>query len=242
MRVRLFGLCCFFVIGCESTAPANEDAAQRSVDGGATDAEPLPSPVSVDCPTSSTSVAIGSAPSVESTIGPAIRRSLRGTNGTFVDSCDDSGNLVDYECETKQVCDGPWPNPTCTSEYTGNVIPQTYDCNGHCHDGACVARCPAPGDVLTYAAVDTFTGSVTFLNRRERLTYPCKLEFDVPDDSYDCKLDPMMGSAVHVVWQWLRTGYCTGGDFGTFGVDAVRASSLDAGATESTCTYSCTLP
>lgn len=46
------------------------------------------------------------------TSNPEVQRTVQGTNGTFVDSCDAQGNLTDYSCESMQTCTYGNPNQT----------------------------------------------------------------------------------------------------------------------------------
>jgi hypothetical protein len=176
------------------------------------------------------------------TTDPRARRTVQGTSQTSTDGCDADGNLVDYYCEAKQTCTippgQPDPLPLCTFTNTGNVLSQTYDCSGHCLNGACEARCPTFGDLMSYVSVDAETGSVTLENQTDHRRYACQLSFDAPNDSFDCKTGPMPGLIVKMLSQGLKSSYCTGGNFGAFGVGAEAASS--SGPT--TCDYDCVIP
>lgn len=121
---------------------------------------------------------------------------------------------------------------------TGKVISQTYDCSGHCVNGTCAAHCPTFTDLLSYIAVDSATGAATFENQTGHRRYVCQLEFDFPNDTYDCKADPTVGLVVKMVSQGLKTFLCTGGDFGAFGVGATDAGPIGG----ERCEYECVIP
>ena len=67
-------------------------------------------------------------------LDPAVRESIEGSNGTFVEACDDQKNLIAYHCDMQIRCGGTLD---CAPFPTGVVSPVTYDCQGHCEDGAC---------------------------------------------------------------------------------------------------------
>jgi hypothetical protein len=176
------------------------------------------------------------------TTDPQLQRTVQGVNGTFVDSCDAQGNLMDYYCETMQTCTfgtpQPDPIPMCTSMNTGKVSSKSYDCSGHCVNGTCSDRCPAFGDLLTYLTVDKATGAATFENQTDHRRYACQLTFDASGDSYNCTTDPTVGLVVKMIAQGLKSLTCTGGDFGSFGIGPMSALSTDP----QTCDYECTIP
>ncbi len=167
---------------------------------------------------------------------PSVQDTVRGTNGVFVDSCDPSGNLVDYLCETKNVC-GPGPNPGCTEVATGAVISQNVDCSGHCTDGRCDGRCPTYDQRVSFVSVG-MAGAATIHNDTDGRTYACTLTFDAPNDSFDCTTGPHPGSMATITSLGLHGTYCTGKDFGSFGVmfDGVSSPGNEA------CTYGCSIP
>jgi hypothetical protein len=176
------------------------------------------------------------------TTDPQVQKTVQGTNGTFVDSCDAQGNLTDYYCETMQTCTFPTPQPDplpmCTSMNTGKVVSNSYDCSGHCMNGTCSDRCPTFGDVLTYVTVDAATGAATFENQTDHRRYGCQLTFDASGDTYDCKTGPSVGLAVKMTAQGLKSWTCTGGDFGALGIGPTDALSTDP----PTCDYDCVIP
>jgi hypothetical protein len=162
-----------------------------------------------------------------SMMSPEVRASLTGTNGTFQDTCDANGNLTEYTCEGKQTC-GPGPNPACDHWLTGQVIPQTIDCNGRCKDGRCVSRCPKAGDVLVYKVVEA-SGAATFTNQTDGRVYACAgLGFDKANDGFDCKA-AVVGQQIVVIGIGMTGSFCTGGQFGNI--------AAGTQATEEQCAY-----
>ena len=67
-------------------------------------------------------------------LDPAVRESIEGSNGTFVEACDAEGNLIEYRCDMQTLCGG---GMDCAPYPTGAVSPVTYDCGGRCQDGVC---------------------------------------------------------------------------------------------------------
>lgn len=169
-------------------------------------------------------------------LDPSIQDTVSGTNGVFVDSCDPSGNLVDYLCETRNIC-GPGPNPGCTQVATGAVISQTVDCSGHCIDGRCDGRCPDFDQRVDFVSVGA-AGSATIHNDTDGRAYACTLVFDAPNDAFDCMTDPHAGSTATISSLGLQAAYCTGKGFGAIGLkfDGVTPVGNEA------CTYQCSIP
>jgi hypothetical protein len=159
-------------------------------------------------------------------LNPDEKKTIEGTNGTFVDECDANGNLVEYVCDTETEC-GPPPNPDCDTFQTGEVIPMEFDCDGTCVDGTCVSRCPEFDDMLEYIAVGP---TVVFRNLEDSRLYSCTLIFDIGSDSYDCETDPTVGDQTVVHSLGLQTEWCTGGAIGNIGTGNPQQ-----------CTYSCSI-
>lgn len=168
---------------------------------------------------------------------PTTVQSVTGTNGSFSDACDGSGNLTEYLCETKMEC-GPGPNPACYDKQTGKVIPKTYDCNGKCNAGTCDARCPASGQQLTYESVDQ-EGNPVLKNSADGRRYACQLTWDNPKDAYDCVKAPFVGEKGRVASLGLSTHQCTGGEIGNIGV-AIEGVQPPTGGGQH-CTYTCSI-
>jgi hypothetical protein len=166
---------------------------------------------------------------------PNVMQSVTGTNGTFSDTCDAQGDLVQYVCEVETVC-GPGPNPACETKLTGKVVEENVDCNGGCAGGACDGRCPAYGQQLTYLSVDA-DGNVTLENSVDQRKYDCVLL--VEGTSYDCKRAPFVGEKGRVASLGLHGTYCTGDDFGNIGV-AIEGVQLPSGQIQH-CSYGCSI-
>lgn len=62
--------------------------------------------------------------------------------------------------------------------------------------------------------------------RRQRVV--CRLSFDESSDSYDCKSGSTVGSVAKMVAQGLKSQFCTGAAFGSFGVAATDANAATA--------------
>jgi hypothetical protein len=74
----------------------------------------------------------------ELTLDPEVRQTIEGTNGTFSDECEANGDLVEYTCEMRELCEF---EGGCAPFPTGRVISRVFECAGACEDGAC-----APSD------------------------------------------------------------------------------------------------
>jgi hypothetical protein len=174
---------------------------------------------------------------------PMMPRSVEGTNGTFMNHCDNTGNLVAYSCEAMTTCVAPSgqadPLPQCTTTETGKVVAQPFDCSGHCMAGGCYARCPALNDLFSYVSIDAATGDATLQDQTDHRRYICKLIFNGAKDGYDCKIGPMPGSVAIMVGQGLKSTLCTGGAIGTIGLDAPDAGPA---AGSGRCGYDCVVP
>jgi hypothetical protein len=199
--------------GGTGSAGASGNAGSGGAQGAAADAGPGPER---DC-------VANANPNSASLPDPERLQLTRGVNGEFVDTCDPSGNLIDYHCETKTICDQP-PNPVCNSFQTGKVISQSFDCNGHCSNGRCNARCPAVGDPWIYESIAA-DGQARFKLLDGSRHYQCSLIFDRPQDPYDCRTSPTVGEVAIVASLGLTNQFCTGGQIGNIGFP--------------NCTYSC---
>jgi hypothetical protein len=196
------------------------------------DASPAPdgsTSKTVDCTADAGATMIGGG-------DPGIADTVRGSNGTFVDACDSTGNLVDYVCETMTVCISP-PNPLCQTYTTGRVVPKALNCSGHCTNGRCDGRCPATGQAFHYVAVNNTSGAATIHNDTDGRTYVCSLIFDSTQDAFDCTKGPAVGSQGTVVSLGLQGSYCTGASFGNIGVNEAGQP-----AGQENCAYSCSIP
>ncbi len=130
-------------------------------------------------------------------VKPLLNGVTKGENGTFVDTCDNHGNLEEYYCERNDVYVG-LKGTKSSGELTGKVNSVHFDCNGMCAGGSCASRCPKFYDQLTYLVVDARTGDATFRNKRDNRTYACKLYFDDGHDTYDCKHDTYTSLGVEI--------------------------------------------
>lgn len=149
---------------------------------------------------------------------PDQARALEGTNGTFTDQCDASGDLVSHQCgfEARRCERGRGGRQQkaiapCYLE-TGEVVEEIVACDGRCLAGACPQRCPQFGDQLTYLAIDA--GGVVFDSAEDDRHLACTLGFDQKRDTYDCAADPQVGDRFTVEGLGMSTTMCTGGVWG----------------------------
>ncbi len=163
---------------------------------------------------------------------PGVRGTTIGSSGTFTDSCNASGNLVEYLCEiSDRPCApdaSPAPNdaggPCLTFYTTGNIITDTIDCEGHCSNGACDPRCPEYGDSLRYDDLGVFS------NQRDGRRYQCAFAIGTPE----CATATLVGTKTTVRSLTLYSSSCTGRSFGMIYVDHPTTPALD-------CAYSCSI-
>jgi hypothetical protein len=167
---------------------------------------------------------------------PEVKHTYSGTNGTFADSCDAQGNLLDYQCTREMRCVTPSPDRYCRLFQTGLVTatPTTVDCAGGCHDGRCDGRCPQQGDHITFVESGT-DGSAVIRNDTDARTYTCSNNWDTPNDAFDCK-NISAGQTGHVFGRSVDDDHCTGANFGTI---AFELDGAPAGA--ESCAYSCSI-
>lgn len=166
---------------------------------------------------------------------PEVRHTYAGSNGTFTDRCDGSGNLVDYGCEFKTQC-GPGPNPACGNYDTGRVTSATRDCAGMCVNGRCDARCPQQGDHVTYRETHP-DGSAVIHNDSDGRSYDCRLTDDTRGDNFDCKTVAVGETGT----EWGVSApdqSCTGADFGSLTVVVHGVPTINGGYT---CAYDCSI-
>lgn len=158
---------------------------------------------------------------------PTVRATTVGANGTFTDSCDTNGNLIEYTCE--MICNCcPNPDPSCFVQ-TGNVVPQTFDCVGTCVEGACVSRCPHDGDALQFSSGDP-SGNAQIKNLSDGSSYSCKLIFDATG-GYNCT-SATAGLTATIVSLGISS-FCPVGSTGNIGI-------APQGYTDEQCAYQCT--
>ena len=142
-------------------------------------------------------------------VDPEAVGTVTGTNGTLTDTCDENGNLLEYECETTLMCDGV-PNPACWNEYPGSVVPREIDCGGECVAGTCARDCPDIGDSVTFQAFET-DGAATI--EKDGRLYQCELLFDRADDGIDCATEYSLDETVEIVSIGITDSLCTTGRF-----------------------------
>ncbi|TKD08506.1 hypothetical protein [Polyangium fumosum] len=140
---------------------------------------------------------------------PYVVEAVKGTNGTFVDHCDESGHLVQYNCESTMICDPQ----ACEPILTGVVVEEVFDCKGACKAGVCERGCPEADVALTVVSVDS-TG--TTLNDAVSGTgYTCTSVIDKnSNDGWACTGAEAVGATGKA---GESTGSCHRGE-GAFGV------------------------
>ncbi|MDC0745329.1 hypothetical protein [Polyangium mundeleinium] len=112
---------------------------------------------------------------------PYVVEAVTGDNGTFVDHCDENGNLVQYNCEFT-ICDGV----NCEPIFTGVVVEDVFDCKGPCKAGVCERGCPEADVALTIASVDA-TGTTTLNDAASGTGYTCTSVIDMnSNDGWAC--------------------------------------------------------
>lgn len=99
---------------------------------------------------------------------PYEKEELVGTNGTFVDHCEE-GNLVNHMCEQTVVGEGENSYPT----NSGAVVSFPVDCGGRCQDGACPNLCPRDGDVIRYESAGPDGSMHTLIRPDDGRRYEC---------------------------------------------------------------------
>jgi hypothetical protein len=170
----------------------------------------------------------GSAPSP---YGAYQTRSVtQGVNGSFTDSCDENGNLVEYMCE-QTGCGFPQGSNTgtaivlpCLPAQSGKVVPIAVDCGGRCDKGACLQWCPSYGDSITVGSVSG--GQVVIKDAERAAVYTCTVAFAV--DGYDCASPDLAKRKLSV----YSLGTCTATEV-VFGVDDATNPEVQE------CTYDC---
>ncbi len=171
-----------------------------------------------------------------------VQTTVDATGGSFTDTCDADGNLIEYQCElgcygAVPVTGSSAPIPKiigvpCLMEPTGQVLSTTVDCGGECVDGACVVHCPEPGDQILYVAQDGDV--ITLENVTKTRTYSCTVIFDRADDGYDCVATAHLGATTEVYSLGLSSLLCAGAELGNIGTDDPNNELMQE------CTYGCT--
>jgi hypothetical protein len=179
-----------------------------------------------------TATPICSDPDATMTNASKVVSTTIGTNGSFTDTCDSNGNLLEYRCET--ACN-TYYNPglggasgvpvgiACLPQPTGKVLPATIDCAGRCSAGHCFEWCPNFSDTVTLVNVGS-TGQT--IRTAPGYDLGCKVVFT--QSGYDCQAASLSGTQVKVV----ALGAC-GSTSSTFGTALPNSSGNEA------CTFEC---
>jgi hypothetical protein len=173
------------------------------------------------------------APGTGANTQASVASRVQGTNGQYADRCDASGNLIEYSCEERMMCE-QGPNPGCSYTRTGRVRPALFDCAGRCRDGACAEACPSVGQNIVYEEADG-AGLFVVRNEADGERYTCVVGFDNGGDDHDCTTAPRSGGRA-------RIDAATAGASGTcrshFNL-AVVAEGSDVPPNTSQCSYRC---
>ncbi|MDI1435312.1 hypothetical protein [Polyangium sorediatum] len=146
--------------------------------------------------------------SLGTTNNPYVMEAVTGTNGTFVDHCDESGYLVQYNCQSA-ICD----SVNCEDMLTGVVVEEVFDCKGACKAGVCERGCPEADVALTVISVDS-TGT-TLNDAASGTGYTCTSVIDKnSNDGWACTGAEAVGATGKA---GESTGSCHRGE-GAFGV------------------------
>ena len=107
-------------------------------------------------------------------LAPDVRQTFSGTNGTFIDACDENGDLTAYECEVEYESVGGDQDLGTILTGTGAVTQTTIACAGTCVDGTCVGVCEQQGDEMQIVSADD-SGNATLEDERTHWTYDCEV-------------------------------------------------------------------
>lgn len=182
------------VAGCSGAGAEGDGGAGGGGGGAAGGGSPTKT---LTCPTGVTEHA--------KPVDPESVAAVTGDNGTFIDHCDGSGNLVEYTCEDEVIC-----SDFCEPILTGQVIENVIDCKGTCQAGACDRGCPDPGVALTVVSSDA-TGT-TLHDAASGTKYTCVHATDsIPNDAWPCSGAEAVGKEgkVHHPVGW---GFCNQGE------------------------------
>ena len=114
-----------------------------------------------------------------------------GRNGTFLDFCDDDGNLVEHYCFVDHCSvDECGPNE--------EALEEVIACPSGCSDGTCFTWCPDE-DTLVVTSIDD---EIVTLEHDSGHSLACTVDWAV--DGYDCAAAGLVGIALAV----QRTSVC----------------------------------
>ncbi len=147
---------------------------------------------------------------MQGTAAWTVRATTTGENGSFTDTCDENGNLIEYLCETATCgfdtagavpaaggsSDVGVPCQPITSRF---VISTSVNCAGRCVEGACNWFCASQGDTLT--VVEAPGDHVTFEDGGTILD--CKPLVEL--GGFECLSPALLGHTMSVV----SLGNCT---------------------------------
>jgi hypothetical protein len=168
--------------------------------------------------------------------GSTTESTTTGLNGTFTDSCDEGGNLVEHVCELGSCISarivpavggrggipqgGTGGLSNCP---TGNVVARTIDCGGRCQDGACFSWCAEQGKSFEITGIS----EMRVLMTTGDYDYTCDVVFE--GEGFDCRSSSLVGRTVVVT----SLGACNG-ESTTFGWNDPESNLAQE------CTFTCT--
>ena len=113
--------------------------------------------------------------------GYGTRGTTNGRNGTFVDACDENGNLIEHHCYFDR----------CFVDDCGDnhdALTEVVECPTGCQDGACLTWCPGEGPLF----VAFSDGGVLLLENGSGQWLRCTVDWSA--DGYDCSSPSLIGT------------------------------------------------
>ncbi len=162
---------------------------------------------------------------------PDERHRVTGVADSQLDTCTESGDLLEYSCAVEIVAEGQVPGEPVPVA-NGDLQSEVVDCDGRCEAGRCDAICPGDGDPLDVLSHEG--DRVVFRTARDSRLYDCELIFDQSEDAVDCAVDVAAGDRSFISSLGLKND-CTGGNWGNIGV----CFDGDCSAEGQNCTYTC---
>jgi hypothetical protein len=106
-----------------------------------------------------------------------------GANGTFTDTCNGVGQLIEYTCNNNMICS----QAGCS--WDSNAYGDPVECPYGCADNACPTWCPMADD--TFEVLGVTMGDVT-MRHRDGQEISCLLEMAYEPD-FDCVASSIVG-------------------------------------------------
>jgi len=116
--------------------------------------------------------------------GYGTRGSTKAPNGSFVDSCDENGDLIERYCFFDRCF-----VDDCDDDQ--DALTEVIECPTGCQDGACLTWCPREGPLLVASAHDY--GLILEHDSGQKLM--CSVDWST--DAYDCSSPDLVGTTLH---------------------------------------------